>query len=224
MMRDRWTVGLVAAALVAVVLQHYLVFFWVGTDAFQGVVQRIFYVHVPAAWTGFMAAGVAALASAVYLWLGDRRADSAAVAAAEGSLVFLTIMLISGPLWGKIAWGVFWQWDPRLTMSLLLWTLFVGYVLVRGSVDDGERARRLSGVVAIVGALMVPLVHLSVYRRSIHPEPVVLKPERPTLDGDMLTTLMVGVLAFTFLFFALFRVRYRLAQLEAEVPLGESTP
>ena len=222
--RDHWMWILGLGALAALLVQHYLVFFWVGTEAQQGVIQRIFYVHVPSAWTGFMAAGIAATGSAVYLWLGDRRADSAAVAAAEGALVFLTLMLVSGPLWAKVAWGVYWQWDPRLTMSLLLWVIFVGYFLVRSSVDDEERGRRLSAVVAIIGAVMVPFVHLSVYRRSIHPEPVVLKPERPTLDGDMLTTLMVGLAAFTLLFFALFRMRYRLAQVEAASNHGEGSP
>ncbi len=217
--RVGWTLVFLTG-FAGVLVLHALVFFWVPTEAEQGIVQRIFYVHVPAAWTGFMAAGVAALASAVYLWLGDRRLDSAAVSAAEGALVFLTIMLISGPLWAKIAWGVYWQWDPRLTMSLLLWTIFVGYFLVRSSVLNAERGRRLSAVVAIVGALNVPIVHISVYRRSIHPEPVLLKPEGPTADVEMTVTVLVGAVVFTLLFFSVFLLRYRAAQLEARTSLN----
>ena len=216
----RGTTALLVLAVVAMLVHHVLVFFWVPTESTMGIIQRIFYIHVPSAWTGFLAAGICAIASAVYLWLGDRRLDSAAVASAEGALVMLTLMLISGPLWAKVAWGVYWQWDPRLTMSLLLWTLIVGYFLVRGAVEDEERGRRLSAVVAILAALMVPLVHVSVYRRSIHPEPVVLKPEGPTLDPDMYTALLFGWGAVLLVFFAFFLLRYRVAQLEAHARMG----
>lgn len=208
----RWsalTLGVLGVLLIGFL--HWMVFFWVPTETTMGVVQRIFYIHVPAAWVAFLAFGIVALASAMYLWLGDERLDMAAVAAAEGGMIFTTIVLVTGPLWGKIAWGTWWTWEPRLTLTLLLWFIYLGYFLVRGSTDSPERGKKFAAVVGIVGALDIPLIHLSVvWFRSLHPQPVVLKPEGPTLDSDMLTTLMIGLGAFTALFAGLFLFRYGL--------------
>ena len=161
-----------------------------------------------------------ALCSAVYLWLGDERLDMAALAAAEGGMVFATVVLVTGPLWSKIAWGIYWTWEPRLTLTLLLWFIYLGYFLVRRSTESAERGRRFAAVVGIVGALDLPLIHVSVqWFRSLHPEPVVLKPEGPTLDPDMLITLMTGLLAFTLLFVGLMAFRYGLEQMRFELAL-----
>ncbi|HET9949218.1 MAG TPA: cytochrome c biogenesis protein CcsA [Longimicrobiales bacterium] len=195
-------------------------FFWVSTEVSQGIAQRIFYVHPPAAWTAFLAFGIAALTSGVYLWIEDERLDWAAQSAAEGGMVFGTIMLTTGPLWGKIAWGTYWTWEPRLTLTLLLWFIFLGYFLVRRSTDDPAKGRRLSAVVAIVGALLIPFIHLSVvWFRSLHPEPVVVKPEGPTLPGDMLATLLASLASFTTLFLGLFMLRYALEGLRRDLEL-----
>lgn len=197
---------------------YWMSFFWVSTEVTQGVAQRIFYVHVPAAWTSFLAFGLAALTSAMYLWLRDERLDRAAVSAAEGGMVFATIMLATGPLWGKIAWGTYWTWEPRLTLTLLLWFIFLGYFLVRSSTENPEKGKRHAAVVAIVGALDIPFIHLSViWFRSLHPEPVVIKAEGPTLPGDMLATLSMSLGAFTALFLGLFLLRYSLENLRAEL-------
>ena len=199
---------LVGLALVLVL--HWMVLFWVNTESTQGVVQRIFYVHVPSMWVAFFAFGLAALCSTVYLWLGDDRLDAAALAAAEGGMVFTTAGLVTGSLWGKIAWGTFWTWDPRLTLTLLLWFLYLGYFMVRASTENAERGRRFAAVLAIVGVLDIPLIHVSVlWFRSLHPRPVVLDTETPlNLDPDMLMTLMTGLLAFTVLFLGLLAFRY----------------
>jgi heme exporter protein C len=200
--------------LLGVLALHWMVFFWVPTESTMGVVQRIFYIHVPAAWVAFMAFGIVALTGAVYLWLGDERLDWAAVSAAEGGIIFTTVVLVTGPFWGKIAWGTWWTWEPRLTLTLLLWFIYVGYFMVRRATDNPERGRKFAAVVGIVGALDIPLIHLSVvWFRSLHPGPVVMKPEGPTLDPRMLWTLMAGFAAFTVLFFGLMALRYGVERL-----------
>lgn len=205
--------------LAAVLVLLWQVFFWVNTESTMGVIQRIFYVHVPAMWVAFLAFGIAALCSAVYLWLGDERLDWAAVSAAEGGLLFTTAGLIAGSLWGKIAWGTFWTWDPRLTTTLLLWFIYVGYFVLRGSTENAERARRVAAVVAIVGALDIPIIHVSVlWFRSLHPSPVVLNTNAPmNLDHDMGLTLMTGLLAFTLLFLGILGLRFGLERSRAEL-------
>ena len=206
--------ALVTAGVATFMVTQWMMAFWVPTEAAQGVVQRIFYVHVPAAWTMFIAVAIVALASAAYLWLKDERADAAAVAAAEGALIFGAIMLISGPLWGRIAWGTYWQWEPRLTLTLLLWFTYVGYFLVRGSVADPRRGKRLAAVVAVVGSLNIPLIHVSVEMfRSLHPGPVVIKPAGPSLPIEMLVTLLTAWAGFIMLFLGLFTFRYAVERL-----------
>jgi heme exporter protein C len=181
----------------------------------MGVVQRIFYIHVPAAWVAFMAFGIVAVCGAMYLWLKDERLDMAGVAAAEGGMLFTTIVLLTGPLWGRVAWGTWWSWEPRLTLTLLLWFIYLGYFLVRSSSENPEKGKRFAAVVGIVGALDIPLIHVSVqFFRSLHPEPVVMKPEGPSLPGDMLTTLFTGLGAFTALFLAFFLFRYGLGRMK----------
>jgi len=209
----RWASAAMTLIGVAMVLVlHWLVFFWVNTDRVQGIAQRIFYVHVPSMWVAFFAFGIAALCSAVYLWLRDERLDMAAVAAAEGGLLFTTAGLITGGLWGKIAWGTYWTWEPRLTLTLLLWFIYFGYFMVRSATENPERGRRLAAVIAIVGALDIPLIHVSVlWFRSLHPEPVMLNAEQPAnLDTDMLITFLLGMTAFTVLFLGIMGLRFGL--------------
>ena len=208
----RWLVIATGAAGVLVtLLLHWQVFFWVPTERTMGIVQRIFYIHVPAAWVAFFAFGIVALCSAVYLWLGDERLDWAAVSAAEGGLVFTTIVLLTGPLWARVAWSTWWTWEWRLILTLLLWFIYVGYFMVRSASENLERGRRLSAVVGIVGAITLPINHMSVrWWRGIHPDPVVLNPEGPTADPGMVITLLTGFLAFTLVFLAIFAFRYGL--------------
>ena len=211
----RWTATVLGFLGVAgVLVLHWMVFFWVATERTMGIAQRIFYIHVPSAWVTFLAFGITALCSAVYLWLGDDKLDWAAQSAAEGGIVFGASMLISGPLWGAYAWGTPWTWEPRLTLSLLMWFIYLGYFLVRSSAENPEAGKRFAAVVGIVGALLIPLIHVSVlWFPSLHPQPVVLKEEGPTADLDMLATLFTGLGTFTLLFFSLFLFRYGLEHL-----------
>ena len=211
--------ALTVLGLAGLVLVYWLSFFWVSTEASQGVAQRIFYVHVPAAWTAFLAFGISALCSALYLWLRDERFDQAALSAAEGGMFFATIMLTTGPLWGRIAWGTYWTWEPRLTLTLLLWFIFLGYFMVRSSTENPDKGKRFAAVVAIVGALDIPFIHVSVlWFRSLHPQPVVMRPDGgPSLPGDMLTLLLTSLAVFTLLFAGLFVLRYALEGLRREL-------
>lgn len=129
-------------------------------------------------------------------------------------MVFATIMITTGPLWGKIAWGTYWTWEPRLTLTLLLWFIYLGYFMVRSSSENAERGKRFAAVVGILGAVNIPFIHLSVvWFRSLHPQPVVVKPDAPSLPGDMLTLLMMGLLSFTLVFAGVFLLRYALETL-----------
>lgn len=199
------------------VLTTWSIFAWTPIEATQGVIQRIYYVHIPVAWLAELSFVMCALFSAGYLWLRDERADAAAAVSAEGGLYMASALLIVGPLWGRVAWGTFWTWEPRLTLTLLLYFIFIGYFMVRGATSDPGRARRLSAVVALVGALDVPLIHMSVYWfRSLHPEPVVLRPDGPTADPRIVATLMASLLAYTLLFAGLWWFRYLVEMTERD--------
>jgi heme exporter protein C len=182
-------------------------------EAVQGAAQKIFYVHVPSAMIALYVAFVLlAVTSALYLWLKDERLDRMAESSAEVGLVFMSVVLVTGPMWGKPIWGTWWTWDARLTMTLFLWFVIVGYLVLRGAVEDRQLRARYSAVLGILAALLVPFIHLSVYMfRTLHPQPIILKPSAPSLPPEMLTTWLISVAAFGLLFAALLRLRYRFA-------------
>jgi heme exporter protein C len=221
----RWALGLGALAAAALLWSQWMVFFYAPTEREMGVVQRIFYVHVPSAWVAFMAFGIVALCSAIYLWLRDERLDAIAVSAAELGVVFTTVVLVTGPLWGKIAWGAWWVWEPRLTLTLLLWFIYVGYFILRGATESPERGKRFGAVLGIVGAFNIPMIHLSVqWFRSQHPQPVVMRPDGPQAAPEILQTLLVSLLAFTLLFFSLLLLRYGAERLQARMEALRAAP
>jgi heme exporter protein C len=183
-------------------------------EAAQGAAQKIFYVHVPSAWAGLMAFVITGLLSILYLWLKDRRLDLAAAASAEVGVAFSAIILTTGPIWGKPIWGTWWTWDARLTSTLFLFLLFVGYIVLRGVLTDPGIRGRFSAVIGIMALFLVPFIHLTVYLfRTLHPAPIVLKPSRPSLPGDMLTTLLLSVGVFTVLYAGFLMLRYGLGLL-----------
>ena len=200
------------AAVAAVLVTFVRAIFFTPLEATQGPAQKILYVHAPAAWVAFMAFGLVGLASVLYLWLKEDRLDRVAESSAEVGVVFTTVVLITGPLWGKPIWGAYWTWDARLTLTLFLWFIYVAYMVLRGAVDDPGTRARYSAVLGILGALLVPFIHLSVYLfRTLHPRPIVMKPSAPSLPGEMLATLLLAFAAFTLLYIALLRARYRFA-------------
>ena len=187
--------------------------FYTPLEAKQGAAQKIFYLHVPAAWIAFLAFFLVALASAIYLWLKDPRLDRFAESSAEVGVVFTTVVLITGPLWAKPIWGTFWAWwDVRLVSTLFLWFIYLAYLVLRGAIESAELRARYSAVLGILGAFLIPFIHLSVYLFStMHPMPIVGKPSKPSLPNEMLMTLMISLFSFTLLYFAFLRSRYAYA-------------
>ncbi|MEX1257499.1 MAG: cytochrome c biogenesis protein [Gemmatimonadota bacterium] len=210
------TFGALGVALT--LLFHWLVFFWVPDVLGFRIAQRIYYIHVPAAWVAFLAFGMVAVCSVVYLWLREEKADQLAHAAAEGGLVFTTIVLTTGPLWARLQWGVWWTPDPRLTLTALLWFVYLGYHLARGATENPELGKKFAAVVGIVGAALIPLIHVSVlWWGGTHPEPVVLNAAGSFADPEIETVLFTAFAAWIFLFLSLVLLRYTAAQLEERV-------
>jgi heme exporter protein C len=214
--------GISGAGIVALAAVYTLALGYTPVEARQGLAQKIFYLHVPAAWSALLSFSLVGLASILYLWLQDARLDRFAAASAEVGVVFSAVMLTTGPIWAKPIWGTWWTWDARLTLTLFLFFLFVGYLALRASIHEpGERAR-FSAVVGILGMLLVPFIHLSVYLfRTLHPQPIVLKPSAPSLPGEMLRTLLISMLVFTVLYVGFVTARYGLA-LANEIREGRS--
>jgi heme exporter protein C len=204
--------GWLAAAALAVAAVYVRVIWFTPPEATQGLAQKIYYLHLPAALNAYIAFGVVALTSVVLLWLRDPRADRVAESSAEVGLLFTTVVLTTGPIWGKPIWGTWWTWDARLTLTLFLWFIYAGYLVLRGAVTEPEQRARYSAVLGILGALLIPFIHMSVYLfRTLHPMPIVLKPDRPSLPPEMLRTLLFSFAAFFLVYVALLRARYRLA-------------
>jgi heme exporter protein C len=200
------------AAIAAVLATFVRAIFFTPLEATQGPAQKILYVHAPAAWVAFMAFGLVGLTSVLYLWLKEERLDRVAESSAEVGVVFTTVVLITGPLWGKPIWGTYWTWDARLTLTLFLWFIYVAYIVLRGAIDDTAMRARYSAVLGILGALLIPFIHLSVYLfRTLHPRPILMKPGAPSLPTEMLITLLLAFASFTLLYVALLRARYRYA-------------
>jgi heme exporter protein C len=181
-------------------------------DAQQGESVRILYVHVGTVWVAYLAFIVTAVSSAAYLWKRTRSLtwDRIAGASAEIGVLFMAVTLFTGALWGRISWGTFWVWDARVTTTAFLFITYVGYLAVRGLGGTHEQRARRSAVVALLAVLEIPLVHFSVRLwRSVHQDASVAGRGDVTLDGLMLFTLLLGVVAFTmmYLWFVLHRQR-----------------
>ena len=206
---------LLVAGFASVAALYVRAIWFTPIEAMQGAAQKILYVHAASAFVAlYLAFGLMAVASGLYLWLKDEKLDRVAESSAEVGLAFTTVVLTTGPLWAKPIWGAFWTWDARLTATLFLWFLIVGYLLMRGAIDDRAMRGRFSAVLGLLTALLIPFIHLTVYLfRTMHPMPIVLKPSEPSMPAEMQWTFFPGFLAFALLFAGLLRARYRLATL-----------
>ena len=187
----------------------YLIFFDAPTEQVMGNIQRLFYFHLPTVWVGFLAFFIVFVSSIAYLLKRDPVWDWRAHAAGEAGIVFLTVAIVTGAIWAKPVWGVWWIWDPKLTTTFILWVIYIGYMMVRAYAPGGERGARWAAVVGIVGFVDVPIVYYaSELWRSLHPE-LVTGPFAETggLEVAMRTTLYFSLCAFTLVFIYLFRER-----------------
>ncbi len=179
----------------------------------QGLAQKIFYLHAPSAWSAlFLGFGLVGISSALYLWLEDPRLDRFAASSAEVGVAFSSVMLTTGPIWAKPIWGTYWSWDMRLSMTLLLVLLFLGYLALRSALDDRSERARYSAVIGVMALVLVPFIHLTVYLfRTLHPQPIVLKPSAPSLPPEMLSTLLLGFVATSVMYLGFVTLRYGIA-------------
>jgi heme exporter protein C len=193
----------------------YMIFSWVPTEREMGIVQRIFYFHVPIAWCAFLAFFIVFVCSIMYLWKRDLKWDIAARSAAEIGVLFTTLVLITGSIWAKVAWLVWWTWEPRLTSALIMWLIYIAYLLVRSYTAEKERGARFAAVVGIVGFIDVPIVALAIQLwRTQHPLPLIFE---GGLAPEMLATLLVSVAAITLFFVVLLMLRTSLRTDEEEI-------
>ena len=186
------------------------VFLYVPNERTMGPVQRIFYFHVNCWWAAYLGFFVAAGASGLYLWRGRSEHDWLARAAVEVGMLFCTIGLVTGPIWARPIWGTWWTWDPRLTMAVILWTIFSVYLVLRSSVRDDPEITRYAAVLAVVGVLDIPLIMISVRLwRGIHPSVISAPASKGGLeDPRMVVALLVTMVAFALLFAWLLWLRY----------------
>ncbi len=207
---NRTLIVLSAVVLIAVLVDLFLIFQFAPEERSMGHVQRIFYFHVPSAWISFLAFFVVFVNSGLYLWKRDRKYDLLASTSAEIGVIFATLVLITGPIWGRPVWNTWWEWSPRLTLFLVLWFIYIAYLMLRSFVDEEEKAARFSAVFGIVGFVDVPIVYLSIRLwRDIHPSPVIAGGQNSGLHPDMKIAFFFSLFTFTVLFFLMLLHRLR---------------
>lgn len=188
-----------ALSLVGMLVSIWADLIYAPTDAIEGDAQRIFYFHVPSAWIGMLSFCVLAVAGIVYLWKKDERWDLVARAAAEIGVVFITITLITGSLWGRPIWGTWWTWDARLTTTLILWFIYIAYLMLRSYMGRTPASARAGAVLGIIGVIDVPIIYESVnWWRTLHP--VAEVGVAGALPNPVVLTLMISLTVFTLLY------------------------
>jgi heme exporter protein C len=205
--------------LVGMIAALYMAFLQAPRERTMGDLQRIFYFHVPSAITGMLAFGVNFGASLIFLIKKDRRWDNLALSASEIGVMFISIVLVTGPIWAKPVWYVWWTWSPRLTSSLILWMLYVAYLLIRTYIPDPDRRAMVSAVFGIIAFADAPIVWFSIrWWRDIHPSPML---ETGGLSPVMRPAFYVCLAAFLILFLYVIRRRYYLESVRHEIEMLE---
>jgi heme exporter protein C len=196
-------------ALLALAGLYVLALQFTPPERFQGLAQKIFYIHPPVAYAMQLAFIFTGIASALYLWLRDARLDVFAEASTEVAMVFGLIVVITGPIWGKPVWGTWWEWEPRLAFTVIQLLVFAGYFALRSAVRDPAERAKFAAVVGITALVLVPFNHLTVYMfASQHPEPLIARPEKPDMPWVMVRTFLTSFGVFTVLYVGLVTQRY----------------
>ena len=209
-----------AVALLLVIAAAYASFFIAPTERTMGDIQRIFYFHVGSAWAAMDAFFVCFLANLLYVWKRQQKYDSLAVSCAEVGLVLTTVVLITGPIWAKPVWGIYWTWDARLTSTFVLWLLYISYLLLRSLIEEADRRALLSALFGIFAFIDVPLVFFSIrWWRTQHPAPVIMGGSGSGLDPTMNKVFFFSVFAMHVFAAFLIVERYVLEQMRHDVEL-----
>ncbi len=190
-------------------LSLYAIFIYAPIEKTMGVIQKIFYLHLSLAFLSFFAFFIVFIASIIYLYQRDNRWDILAHSSAEVGVIFCSLVLITGPIWARPMWNVWWTWDPRLTTTLILWFMYVAYLMIKKLLPYGSQRSNIASVFGIISFINVPITFFVVRMwRTIHP--VVIDTSGVHISGPMLTTLLISLGAFCLLFFLLLRTRVRL--------------
>jgi heme exporter protein C len=210
--------ALAATAVVALMIAAaYASFFIAPEEKTMHVLQRIFYFHAATAWAGEMAFGVCFFANLLYVWRRKEQWDWLGVSAAEVGLAFITVVLITGPIWAKPAWGIYWTWDARLTSTFVLWLLYISYLILRTMIEEPDRRALLSALFGIFAFIDVPIVFGAIrWWRTQHPAPVIMGGSGSGLEPTMAKVFFFSVFALHALMAFLIWERYRLEKLRAE--------
>ncbi|HWG38155.1 MAG TPA: cytochrome c biogenesis protein CcsA [Terriglobales bacterium] len=215
---SRWFPFAAAGTLALLLIALYWALIGAPTEATMGTIQRIFYYHVPAAFSAWVAFGLNAVASAWYLARRSRQADALAVAGAEVGLAFLTINLITGPIWAHPVWGVWWVWDPRLTLTLAMWVMYASYLILRQLTPPGSLQPRLAAALAIFFAADIPIDYMAIrWWRGQHPAPVLFGGPDSGMAPGIAIALTISLAAFLALMALLVWLRYRQALAQDEL-------
>jgi len=210
-----------ALALFSILVGLYFALIEAPPDAYQGDVQRIMYLHIPSILTAYLSFFIVFVGSCLFLWKREKRDDILAHSAAEIGVLFTGLTIVEGSIWGKPTWGVWWTWDARLTLTAILFLIFVSYLILRALIEDENRAAVCGAVLGIIGFLDIPLIHMSVYWwRTLHQPPSILRPDKAPWENihpSMLIALSINLVAFILLFFYLLSQRIRLSETEEEV-------
>jgi heme exporter protein C len=228
MSRNTTLLRITSASLGALALLWAWLVWGAPIDSMQGPIQKILYVHVPCVVGAYLGFCLTAVASGVYLWRQSERADRFAAAAAEVGVFFCTLVLLTGPVWAKGTWGRWWTWDLRLTLTLLLYLIYVSYLLLRAFTEGSERAARFAAVYAIVGLLVIPLNYWAIDLaggRTVHPENLGRGSLGAGMGAPFALGMLTAVAAFTHLLVRRLEVgalRAQLDRLEAEAARSEA--
>ena len=188
-----------------------LIFLWVPSESSMGITQKIMYIHVPSILTTYLALAISFICSVGYLWKRKEILDVIAFSAMELGAVFCGLALTTGAIWGKPTWNTYWTWDARLTLTLVLFLIFSGYLLLRKFTDHGEQQARICAIIAIIGTLDIPLIHLSVvWWRTLHQTSTILSTKKQAIDKPLLMMLIFSICSLFTLFAFLLSTRIHL--------------